>query len=96
MISKEGDKMIWEILKEDIKNTRFLLTIIILFSCILALLLIFGLAVISIIYGVVLDQVYMVLIASSVGGLFALLPIAANWYFDNRKTAELARIQKEE
>ena len=86
----------WDIFREDIKNTRFFLTLIIILSCILALLLIFSLAGISIMYGVILDQVYMVLIASSVGALFTILSSAANFYYKDRQTAELAKIQKEE
>jgi len=83
----------FNILKEDLKNTRFILTCIAMAELVFSIILICGLAAITMIYKVDISQTFIALLSTALGVLFGLIPLSYNWYFKDRQTNEVTALE---
>ena len=78
------------ILNENVKNTRFILTLLGVSSLILCLITIIALSI----FGIDISTNLATTFATVVGAILALATTSYNSYFKDRQTTELAKVEK--
>ena len=80
----------FELLTEEIKNTRFLLTM----SMVMCLLVVFAGILLIILKGIVVTEAILVVFTAVVTAVTTLLGVSYNSYFKDRQASEIASIEK--
>jgi hypothetical protein len=76
------------LLTDEIKNTRFLITLSMLAIIVFGICGIMGIALIVAIKGLVLDQIFITLLTTLFGAILTAFPLCINWYFKERENKD--------
>ena len=76
------------LLTDEVKNTRFLITFSMISIIVMGICGIMGIGLVTSIYGIALDQVFIGMLNTLFGAILTAFPLCINWYFKERETKD--------